>query len=102
MVSERRGWLQQLFDQYSGQRRLDGARCCSSSSPRSLKISNENARCRIPRPSWHCGLAQVAQPAVGVIHQDQGIRICHNTAININFALDFIHEKHPGFGAPPR
>ncbi len=56
MLSDRRGWLQQLFDQYSGQSRLDGERCWRSNSPRSLKISRENARCRTPRPSWHSAL----------------------------------------------
>src|SRR6202453_2801343 len=53
MLSARRGWLQQLLDQYSGQRRFLGERCCRSRSPRPLKISREKARCRTPRPSWH-------------------------------------------------
>jgi hypothetical protein len=40
-------------------------------------------------------LAQVAQPAVGFIYQDQGIRICHNAAIVWLFcATDFIHDKN--------
>jgi len=46
------------------------------------------------------GLAQVAQPAVGFVYQDQSVRICHNTAINTNFVPDFIHDKYPSFGAP--
>ena len=35
---------------------LGGERCCTKSSPRSLKISREKARCRTPRPSWHSDL----------------------------------------------
>jgi hypothetical protein len=62
MVSALRGWLQQLFDQYNGQRRFAAERCCSNSSPLPLKISNENARCRMPRPTWHNSLLKCPTP----------------------------------------
>jgi hypothetical protein len=51
MLSARRGWLQQLLDQYNGQSLFLADRCWSSSSPFPLKINRENARCSTPRPA---------------------------------------------------
>jgi hypothetical protein len=51
MLSARRGWLQQLLDQYNGQSLFVGERCWSNSSPFPLKINSEKARCRTPLPA---------------------------------------------------
>jgi hypothetical protein len=51
MLSARRGWLQQLLDQYNGHSLFPAARCWSSSSPFPLKINSENARCSTPLPA---------------------------------------------------
>ena len=59
IVSPARGWLQQLFDQYSGQRRFPALRCCSSSRPSASNTNSENARCSLPSPSWQAALSSV-------------------------------------------
>jgi len=59
-ISARRGWLQQLFDQYSGQRRFDAARCCSSSSPAPLKNEQGERRMQNAPAVMALGLAEVS------------------------------------------
>ena len=49
-VSPRRGWLQQLLDQKSGQSGLAALRCWSSVAPSRLKRNTEKARCSMPAP----------------------------------------------------
>jgi hypothetical protein len=111
-LSERRGWLQQLLDQKSGHRRLDAPRCCNKSSPASLKISNEKARCRMPRPSWQAALLRCPSSrsaastrmsnsesaAYGAPAPSQAFSDPSGSALNC-IALQRIHarpKRHPG------
>ena len=71
MLSARRGWLQQLLDQYSGHSRLVAARCCSSSSPLGVENEQRESPVQNSRPAWHWLAVQMADLAVRLVHEYQ-------------------------------
>ena len=78
MLSARRGWLQQLLDQYSGQSRLVAARCCKQQLAAPVEDEQRERAMQNTAAVVAQSLAQMTDLAVRLVHQNQRLRIGHN------------------------
>ena len=66
----------------------------AASSPASLKISSEKARCRIAAALMAPSLAQMADVAVGFVHQNQRVEIWCNVVGSDREATSLVHLRN--------